>query len=234
MGETFFTQSRPQHSVTVQDFSILNIEVPTWAYTMCVDNGYCEVPGTTGECNYGVAGKEDHPINCVSWSQGKTFAAWIGGDYATEAEWEYAARGTDSRLYPWGDDGNSLCSGNYAQIRHEWSGISGCSLTTTQTTAVVGSRSNGVTPEGVYDLAGNVSEWTLDAYYSNHHGAPTDGSARCGDENCPDGALRTIKGGDYNKLSNYVRSSWRTGEAMVGSGNPKLGIRVVRIPLGSL
>jgi formylglycine-generating enzyme required for sulfatase activity len=161
----------------------------------------------------------------------KTYASWIGADLPTESEWEYVSRGTESRSFPWGESANSLCPGNIAQIRHASTGFSGCGLSQPETTAPVCTRTNGSTPEGVCDMAGNVSEWTLDAYYSDHSGAPVDGSARCPEEDCADGDMRTIKGGYYDDFADYTRGGFRSGAGTAGDAT--IGARVVRIPLGA-
>jgi formylglycine-generating enzyme required for sulfatase activity len=80
-------------------------------------------------------------------------------------------------------------------------------------------------------MAGNVSEWTLDAYYSDHIGAPVDGSARCPEEDCADGDMRTTKGGYYDDFADYTRGGFRSGAATAGDAT--IGARVVRIPLGA-
>ena len=65
----------------------------------------CSVPHDFGEMNWSntISDKEDHPVNYVNWYQMMEFAAWTGARLPTESEWEYAARGTRTRLYPWGN-----------------------------------------------------------------------------------------------------------------------------------
>jgi formylglycine-generating enzyme required for sulfatase activity len=99
----------------------------------------------------------DQPRHCVNWIEAQDFCASIGGRLPTEAEWEYAARGPESLVYPWGNQFNT----NYAV--YEWN--SGARLgNTIEETAVVGSRPEGASWVGALDMAGNVREWTLSEY----------------------------------------------------------------------
>ncbi|MBI5244538.1 MAG: SUMF1/EgtB/PvdO family nonheme iron enzyme [Elusimicrobia bacterium] len=80
-------------------------EVTVAQYKACVDTGACAAPDTGGSCNWGVSGRESHPVNCVDWNQAKAFSEWADGRLPSEAEWEYAARSAGKdRKYPWGDE----------------------------------------------------------------------------------------------------------------------------------
>jgi formylglycine-generating enzyme required for sulfatase activity len=141
----------PQHRMHVNAFEMHRTEVTVAAYQECVTAGRCTPADRGGACNAGVAGRANHPINCVDWSQARAYCEFRGGRLPTEPEWEYAARGTDGRTYPWrsGAPLNQLC----------WSGVRGRS-----STCPVGAFPSGVSPFGLFDMAGNVWEWTATEY----------------------------------------------------------------------
>ena len=115
-----------------------------------------------GPENYSVAaGRDDFPVVYVNWGDADAYCEWAGNRLPTEAEWEYAARGTDGRSYPWGE-GIDATKANYTlNIGHS---------------TVVGSYPTGASPFGCLDMAGNVWEWVSDwhdDYPSGAVGNPT-------------------------------------------------------------
>lgn len=100
----------------------------------------------------------DHPVACV-WHLARAFCAWIGTRLPSSAEWEKAARGTDGRLYPWGNDWD-LTRGNFGQSGRRGS-VEGLK------TSAVGAYPEGASPYGVCDLVGNSFEWTMSFSYPN-------------------------------------------------------------------
>jgi len=109
-SDVAFPLARPAHAVTVPSFYMTKSEVTVAQYRRCVEAGACTEPdedcdSMSSESNWGVAGRDNHPVNCVNWNQATDYCGWIGGRLPSEAEWEYAARGGGRDiLYPWGDE----------------------------------------------------------------------------------------------------------------------------------
>jgi formylglycine-generating enzyme required for sulfatase activity len=138
--------TRPPHAVRLHAFCMDPTEVTVSAYRACAS---CTTPGTGSACNWGVSSRDRHPVNCVTWFQAEAFCRTLGKRLPTEAEWEYAARGPEGRLYPWGN--------TYPMGQLCWDRRSSGSCT-------VGAFPAGDTPLHLHDLAGNVNEWTADWY----------------------------------------------------------------------
>jgi WD40 repeat protein/formylglycine-generating enzyme required for sulfatase activity len=141
---------KPVHLTTVAAFALDRTEVTAAAYKACVDARRCTAPDTGRYCTWGKEDRGNHPINCVDWIQASVYCRWVGKRLPTESEWEYAARGSEGRKYPWGDTEpkDQLCWGSTSQGK----------------TCAVGSFSSGRTPLGLEDMAGNVWEWTASNY----------------------------------------------------------------------
>jgi sulfatase modifying factor 1 len=155
--------SSPYHQVTITNsFYIDRFEVTVGEYRRCVDDGVCSNPNAGVGCNYEMDGHVGYPINCISWQQADDYCDWSGERLPTEAEWELAARGIDGRTYPWGEESATCLLAVIKDSRGYGCGTGGAFS--------VGSRPDGVSPFGAFDMTGNVWEYVADWFefgYSN-------------------------------------------------------------------
>jgi formylglycine-generating enzyme required for sulfatase activity len=188
---------KPSHSVNVPAFRIDRDEATVAMWSHCVSDGACTLPNQSSAlCNYGAAGKEQHPINCISWDQARAFCSWAGKRLCSEAEWELAAVGSDGRTYPWGDDAPTC---ERAVLDQEEFGCG------TGSTFPVGSKPEGDSPYGARDMIGNVWEWVEDFYHDDYENAPSDGSAWL----VPATEARVGRGGALSDKAVVLRASVR-------------------------
>ena len=143
--------------VALAAFEIDRTEVTVAEFDRCVRARACSRPDEGDSCNAGKGELADHPINCVDAAQAVAYCRWVGKRLPTDEEWEYAARGSDPRHYPWGDAG--------VAERACWARRAG-----QQGTCPVGSFPSGVSPFGALDMAGNVWEWTDSDHHPHPHG----------------------------------------------------------------
>lgn len=161
-----YPDEKPQHKVYLDAFYIDKTEVTVGDYKKCVDAGVCKPPACYSSRSWGKEGRENRPVDCVNWFKAKAYCEWAGKRLPTEAEWEKAARGTDGRKFPWG---NEPASCTYAVMRT--SRAEGCG---TANAWDVGSKPQGASPYGALDMVGNVAEWTADWYGAHYYKSSTD------------------------------------------------------------
>lgn len=179
----------PYHEVSMKAYFIDKYEVTAADFKKCVDAGGCGAEDDTFYtrknhlyCNLDATGKENHPMNCVSWNGAHLYCMWAGKRLPSEGEWERAARGgceihgeenceNNSFVYTWGNEGTPSCDYvNMAKGPTTW----GCG---SDSTSVGGSYSASDSPYGASDMLGNVYEFVADEWVGNHDLAKPDGSS---------------------------------------------------------
>jgi eukaryotic-like serine/threonine-protein kinase len=152
----------PAHKVILDAYWIDQTEVTNAMYAKCVAAGVCKEPtdksSATRSNYYGNSEFDDYPVIYVEWKMAKSYCEWRGDKLLTEAQWEKAARGTDGRIYPWGDNIDCSFANYYWDEVGFWNSRHYCIGDTTR----VGSYKSGKSPYGLYDMIGNVSEWVSD------------------------------------------------------------------------
>lgn len=183
-------EERPVHLVELEAYYIDTYEVTLGQYRACVDAGGCLEPVDAPGCVWYRAANETEPINCMTWYDASAYCTWAGLRLPSEAEWEKAARGTDGRTFPWGEEVD--------RSKANYKGGFGRAIE-------VGSYPDGQSPYGIYDMGGNVWEWVEDhydeTYYSN--------SPRKNPTGPQAGVNRVLRGGSWCFIANAMRSTRR-------------------------
>lgn len=163
----------PPHLVTVSPFWIQKHEYTVGAYTRCIESGDCSRDDVLNEAPHATLGQAtdfDLPIVGVTYGGAVRGCAYVGGRLPTEAEWEFAARSTDGRHFPWGDA--SACGVAVRSPTGRWSQDLLAAETCENAGPRVPAELRGRSPYEVVGMAGNVSEWVADSYvataYAKH------------------------------------------------------------------
>lgn len=182
----------PQHSVHLDSYYIYKHPVTVAQYRRFAEESGRKMPESPPW-----GWRDDHPMVMVVWEEAMAYAKWAGASLPTEAQWEKAARGTDARHYPWGNDWDNTklqCS------VEQWGDANA--------TAPVGSHPAGASPYGAMDMAGNVTQWCLDNYSGNYYTLSPPKNPK-GPSNSD---RRSLRGGSWSATdNNSFRAARRTG-----------------------
>lgn len=204
----------PIHTVSLDAFYMDQYEVTNRRYLACVDAGICSEHNRTElyDPNFG-----EYPIRNISWNEAQTYCKWRGAHLPTEAQWEKAARGNlEGKYYPWGDDGPICDIGVENGAKFD----DGGSCHDTGTESVGSYEANGY---GLYDMAGNLLEWTAD-WYSVDYYANSPVQDPQGPRN---GEFKVVRGGSWHTGATTLRVFHRYGNLPRFAYN-LLGFRCVK------
>jgi formylglycine-generating enzyme required for sulfatase activity len=208
-----FDNELPQHEVTLPRYFIARYPV-----TVAQFQAFVEASGSRPGDEQSLRGMANHPVVRVSWHEARHYCEWLTAQLRvwegtpeplasllrhegwqvmlpSEAEWEKAARGTDGRIYPWGNDTDPNRA-NYADT-----GI--------YTTSAVGCFPGGASPYGVQELSGNVLEWTRSLLGEYPYPSDVHERARREDLQASDDKARVLRGGAFVDLHWFVRCAFR-------------------------
>ncbi len=197
-------EERPIQSLYLNSFYIDQYEVTNALYKACVEASVCKKPtnlsSQTRPNYYDDSAFDNYPVLYVTWEMARTYCeTWRGARLPSEAEWEKAARGTDARTYPWGE-GIDVTRANYGQRIGD--------------TTPVDRYGSGKSIYGVFDMAGNVSEWVSSLYKSYPYDA-NDGR----EELFVSAGARILRGGSWSSSPDGARSFTRAWSDPTSSGN---------------
>jgi formylglycine-generating enzyme required for sulfatase activity len=197
---------KPPHKVCLDDYYISKYPVTVAQYRI-----FCKKTGQQMPEEPTWGWMDDDPIVRVYWDNAVAYCKWAGGRLPTEAEWEKAARGTDERVYPWGNDVPDSDYANYDEMVGE--------------ATSVGKYPNGASPYGVLDMAGNVYEWCSDWYDGDYY----NDSPEHNPKGPRSGSDRVIRGGSWFYEPRCLRASSRDGSTP-GYSDFDHGFRLARTP----
>ena len=176
---------KPSHEVFLDSFWMDRTEVTNAMYLRCISAGACTPPARSPY--YENAEYAKHPAIGISWPQAQNYCQWAKRRLPTEAEWEKAARGTDRRVYPWGNSPPNIDLANFNHQVNE--------------TVPVGMNTKGASPYGVLDMAGNAWEWVADGYQAEFYShSPQENPISDSPVN-----RRVLRGGNWDSNADGIR-----------------------------
>jgi eukaryotic-like serine/threonine-protein kinase len=205
----------PGHTVYLDSYWIDKTDVTNAMYARCVDAGICEAPHSPKNVDTVFKG-DDQPAGFVNWNDANTYCQWTGRRLPTNAEWEKAARGTDGRTYPWG---NQKPAGNLLNLADKNSSMEYADQSIDDGyifTSPVGNYPDGASPYGALDMAGNAFQWVQDWYSDDYFVNSPDKNP----QGPSSGEYRILRGGSCYNDANGVRSALNIADEPSGaSGN---------------
>ena len=215
-GTIGLEDERPRHQIWLDAFEIDLYEVTVGRYARFLSETNRSAPWMWETVN--LEGHSDRPVIGVDWFDADAYCRWAGKRLPTEAEWEKAARGTDERLYPWGNNPPTARLANFAL---------GARFSYSQVLMPVGHYEKAKSPYGIYDLAGNVWEWVHDWYGGSYYEQSPERNP-IGPEH---GEFKVLRGGSWSELPKYLLSYGRF-KLSPHTRNSYIGFRCARAAEG--
>ena len=188
-GTIGLEDERPRHRIWLDAYEMDRHEVTTRQYAAFLAAMGREKPWQWETVK--IAEHGDRPVIGVSWEDAEAFCRWSGKRLPTEAEWEKAARGTDGRAYPWGNQAPTPDLANFGL---------GVRFSYGQALTPVGRYEQGQSPYGLADMAGNVWEWVSDWYEGGYY----EKSPTRNPQGPESGQLKVLRGGSWSELPKYL------------------------------
>jgi len=220
--ELGFLDELPVHKAKVGDFYIDQNEITNEQYKKFVDKTGHRIPANAVDPNFDLWQDKapmpevpKQPVVNVSWEDATAYCKWAGKRLPTEAEWERACRGSDGRMFPWGNKSPKEVAA--AEFSRPWNN--------SKSYAAAGSLAATASPYGVMDMSGSAAEWVADWYDARYYRqAPAENSA-----GPAAGAYRVVRGGSSFDAEFYLRCVDRDFD-MVSDRTKLVGFRCARNP----
>jgi formylglycine-generating enzyme required for sulfatase activity len=217
----WFKSEKPQHRVWVDAYYIDKTEVTNREYRQFMEaSGYERKEYWSAEGWKFIQQKKiteprywsnpefnqpNQPVIGISWYEAEAYASWAGKKLPTEAQWEKAARGNDKRKYAWGNEAADGSRANYCDAKCVYNWKDKSANDGHNYTSPVGSYEAGKSPDGIYDLTGNVWEWVRDWYDADYYSQ----SPERNPVNDKKSTHRVLRGGGWGNILALVRSAYR-------------------------
>jgi formylglycine-generating enzyme required for sulfatase activity len=214
MGGNEAVTEKPVHQVSLDAYYMDKYEVTVGQYAKFLEATSRKAPPEWKILNQ--PSHQQHPVVMMDWSDANRYCHWAEKRLPTEAEWEKAARGTDGRMYPWGNDLPTPQRANYG--KKKWDKHAAL--------VPVGTMEDGKSPYGIHDMAGNAWEWVSDwydrVYYKNSPSQNPKGPEH--------GDFKVLRGGSWHSKPESLHSANRNYSPPEHHQNHYNGLRCAKTP----